>query len=192
MSSSDNRRSAFRVNDQVSLAVRPLELNELPIIEAGFDAYRLHYCITSHLDHQRKQQLPLMRRVESNDPDIAKYLMHLENQIQRLADQVTREDSDNGGDNAILVEVDLSASGMRFRSSRNFQPEQHLELVLRLMPAVTTVLTVARVVRSRPIEVGGGYMVSVEFEILHEEDREALIQHVIGVQNTELQKRWAG
>jgi hypothetical protein len=191
MSTSDNRRSAFRVVDHVSLAVRPLEANELAIIEAGFDTYRLHFCITSHLDHQRKQQLPVMRQVELSDPDVASYLKHLESQIQRLADQVTREDSVGDIDHADLVQVDLSASGMQFRSSRDFQPEQRLELVLRLMPAVTTVLTVGRVVRARPIEVGGGYMVSVEFEILHDEDREALIQHVISVQNAELQRRWA-
>ena len=89
-----------------------------------------------------------------------------------------------------MVPVNLSAHGMRFCFEEPLEVGEHLELLIWLLPDELTVLVIAKVIRIEEEE--GKVWVSVKFETIHEEDQEAIVRHVVRVQQNEIREQKAG
>lgn len=185
-----NKRESFRVDDHIHLSAILRSDEEIAEIERNFKAYRMQACLNTHFSHQKETKVPTLKVIAGKDPELGTYLEFLESQIQQLAQLVSSTETSQKQVRRETVLVNLSADGMMFGWNEPIELGQHLELVLWLLPNELTVLALAEVIRIEEEE--GETKVSVRFDTIHDEDREAIVRHVVRVQQKQLQTRRAG
>lgn len=185
----NNKRKSFRVFDRIHLCAIPRSDDEIVEIENNFEAYRMRACLKTHFSHQKETRVPKLKVIKSRDPELGAYLQYLENQIHQLA-QLISNNSTGLESRLEMVPVNLSADGMRFCSNESIAVGQKMEILFWLLPDELTVLAIAKVIRVE--DENGEKCVSVEFETIHEEDREAIIRHVVRVQRQDIREKKAG
>ena len=87
--------------------------------------------------------------------------------------------------------MNLSASGMAFKSKDAVEPGITLELKLLLYPSLAGILAYAEVVDCAALEEeesGFSYQIRVNFSHLRESDRDLLIRHVVQRQTDQLRR----
>lgn len=67
--------------------------------------------------------------------------------------------------------IDLSAGGMRLRTTENFAPRTMLDLRFKLKPTDTEIVVLSVVVKSEPAEYPGVFYVAVEYPMLSDADK---------------------
>ena len=190
MSFPNNKRNSFRVTDHVHLsAIRRSEDDVVELVEK-FDDLRMQACLKTHFSHQKETRVPNLKVIKSRDSEIGAYLQYLESQIHQLAQLISDKSVKQDRDRLEMVPVNLSADGMRFCFEEPLEVGEHLELLIWLLPDELTVLALARVIRIEEEE--GKVWVSVKFETIHEEDQEAIVRHVVRVQQNEIREQKAG
>jgi len=128
---------------------------------------------------KNEQNLPLFKVVEKKQSDVAEYLRFMDEKINSLAKLFVSKE-------AMLPDepthnVNLSAQGMRFFSQESYQKGGLIEMKVKLFPSKIFMMLYARVVScivcSDGLEQANQFLVSVDYEYIHEEDREAIIKH---------------
>lgn len=119
---------------------------------------------------------------EGASPQIIELILWLDWKINYLFKTITQaKDSEIFPYQAVLM--DLSASGMRFSTSREVKTKTliEFEVVLPILPFQEIVLTgeVIRCVRSRDEAHPDEYEIAVEFRRIKESDREHIIRYVV-------------
>ncbi len=183
-----NRRESFRLDDTVTLKVRVLDEESLKTISEDFTAFRLRYCMQSHMQNQKDVRKPKLIRIKKKDPDIAEYLESLETQIAQLAERLDQSSDTSGDAQEITGRANLSATGIRFRTTMPLKAGQVIELGLVLSTNNTQVVMLGDVLRveDRPDK---RVAASIHFSHIHPEDTEAIIRHLARLQQLELQAR---
>ena len=185
MEQMENRREAFRLQDRVSLSVTILDQDKVQEAFNHFEKKRSDFGLMTHLKYGAEKYLPEMRTIERRHPEIATYLKFLEKQIEYVSAHISvSEQSEEAMRNQ---QVDLSANGIRFKTSLPVDTGDCLEMVLVLHPDESRLLVLAEVKRVEQM-APGKWLVSAEFVQLHEEDQEALIKHVHKKQIEELRR----
>lgn len=197
MSSSENRRQSFRLDDMMKLHVKVPDKSALDHILADFDGFRMRYCLKSHLRNQTEVRQPKLLLIRKRDPEIAQYLEHLEAQIAQLADRLS-DDSDMEFDHQKLeTSVNLSATGLRFSTELQVSVDQQVELGMLLSTSGTQLVAIAEIVRVEPLKSRKKddpprFQVSSRFTHIHADDTEAIIRHMAKLQQLQLQARRSG
>jgi hypothetical protein len=198
MSTSDNKRGSFRLDDMMKLHVKMLEPAALAAILSDFDAYRMRYCLKSHLRNQTEIRQPKLQLIRKRDAEVAQYLEHLEAQIAQLAARLS-DDSDMEFDARKLESpVNISATGLRFIADIEASVGQQLELGMLLSTSGTQLVVIGEVVRVEALkrhsksEDTPQWQVSTQFVRIHPDDTEAIIRHMAKLQQLQLQARRAG
>lgn len=193
MSDSENRRESFRIDDEMKLHVNPLDPTRLDAILEDFEAFRLQFCLKSHFLVQKEIRLPNLLLIRKRDPDIAQYLEHLENQMLLLAERMN-----GGAENSVAATqapaiVNLSSNGLRFHTAEPLALGQVVELGMLLSTSGTQIIMLATVVRLEDgtEEHEGLVKVSLNFSHINADDTEAIIRHMVKLQQIQLQERRA-
>lgn len=170
-----NRRASFRINDRVALRVRVLAESEYRAMRAQV-----------RVEHGRQRQLNsilaagesqrgALRGIREDDPALAGYLQGLEQRIEALVRLLSGDDP--AAADAPNHDVNLSASGIRFRHPQALVRGVHVALALRLFPSLTCLDLLGTVVRVQALE-RGHFLLAVDFASMHDDDRELLIHHL--------------
>lgn len=183
-----NRRESFRIDDTVTLGIRPLDRQSLESICADFNAYRLRFCMKSHLQNHHVVKRPKLTRIRKSNPEIAEYLESLEMQIGTLAERLDQLNDSTDNSKKISGLVNLSSSGIRFRTELPLLKGQMIEVGMALSTLNSQVVMLGKVVRveSRPKNM---LAVSIRYTHIHPEDKEAVVRHMARLQQLELQGR---
>jgi len=179
------RRGFFRIDDNVALSYRlvppgttsrensPLRVDEGELLSLG-----------NELERMREVSRILLRHVEKDLPDVARYLAHLESKIDLLAQHIVM-DSDE-----LFVKstqaVNISGSGIAFTADESLNVGDFIELRFVLMPSLANIKTHSKVVSCQPDN--GKFSVAVEFEYLSDDDRDLLIRHVVKKQMNDIRE----
>lgn len=184
----DERREYFRIDDEVYLKYRIVDdeaLTEQPVdhkleVEGGAN-------LGLTLQTLASQSSNLLSTIRKNQAEIAQYLTLLERRIELLSQAVMSETI--GADTQPNTPVDLSGSGVSFRSSTPLKEGELLAVEMMLFPSHVFIHAYARVIASnsdmhprRPFRIG------LIFEQITEEAREALIKHTIELQSARLRR----
>lgn len=181
-----NRRSYFRIDDQLGVTYQILD-------EQEFQQHQQEHRISRLEDHQQRvleQKInSAIRGVEIRYPDLGEILSLLNQKIEQLA-QSTDNDSGSESDEERPRAVNISASGISFFQDAPLGQNTSLELLLILHPNTEKLKLFGRVVdcskqKTSDIE---HYKISVEFEFLVEEDREELVQYIMQQQHIALRQ----
>lgn len=180
--STSNDRGFYRVRDRVALKIKSLPNIPGQSASRMFEDKRREMGIVSQFLHEREMQRPNLKSIEKSSPEVARYISHLEDKLQRLAQHIQ-------GDNQGIPEqathtIDLSASGLSIDTSYPLQPDDMVEISMRLFPSLAVVYVLGMVVRNEAVTVNSKptTRMAIRFTHLHEDDEEMLIKHIHQIQ----------
>ncbi|MCP3870028.1 MAG: PilZ domain-containing protein [Gammaproteobacteria bacterium] len=186
-----DRRQFFRVDDSVSLSYQEIpEASLKKKLEHQQKDLDYGFTIMSSLGVITQEMAGVLRKIEVESPDIARYLKSLDSKVDLLGRAFlawTTELADQP-----VSAVNLSASGIAFDSPTPVTVGVVLELKL-LLPSFTGLIVYAEVIACKKMdEAPSGdrlYQTRVQFIHLRENDRDVLIRHVLKRQSQMLRKR---
>jgi len=178
---SDERRRYYRIEDKVCLAFRVIKQAEIDDRLEDFWANEHAFSIRNNFNLQIEQHIADHHKIAKKMPELARYLGVLEKQIDLISEKLIADDADV---DMTLEAANLSAQGISFLAQQPPQQGELIELKLKLLPSGLRLVIIARVVL---VESDSGReqdsaRVSLDFENLHEADREILIKHIHGKQ----------
>ena len=182
---SNDRRRYFRIEDRIYLQTRTIDPAELDAKLECFWSNRHQFSVRNEFNSKLDEHLADLHVIQNKMPELARYLGVLQDQIDRLTEKVLPEQSKIEGEE---IRVNLSAQGISFITDETFKPVDIVELTLKLQPSRQALIIFARVVLVEDHEDNdetdeyGLYRVSMDFEHIHEADREILVKHVHGKQ----------
>ncbi|MCF6281023.1 MAG: PilZ domain-containing protein [Candidatus Polarisedimenticolaceae bacterium] len=181
-----DRREFFRLDDKVNLSFKCLTEDEMSngVKELAFGLTD-SLTIMTRMSSITQQLSASLHRIDQRDPDTADYLRALDEKIEILAQTYISKNSD-------LVEqptqvVNLSAGGIAFEVEEPVTLQIPLEVKLLLFPTYTGILIYGRVI-SCDASKEGGYQIRVDFEFIRDNDRDALIRHILRKQGESLRR----
>jgi hypothetical protein len=187
----ENRRSYFRIDDQLQLSFEPITPGELGARELAVMQGSVGFMVTSELHALRQESAPLLRQIGGHSPDIASYLEAMERRIELLARFLAVQTSD-------LIrqpvrDVSLSAGGISFYDAQPLAPTSHVELRLLLGSSHLCLTAIAEVMScdGPAPDTGpeGQYLLRMEFRRIREQDRNLITRHILGRQGEQLRQR---
>ena len=190
--SSEARREYFRIDDQVLLKVRAVDATEAAAIADRIaDRVPDRFTVAANFAVNSRVMARMLHGFSSGSPDIARYLKLMDQKLNHLARLFVLEEVE-GGDYPRLA-VNISAGGLVFPSQRAFSADELLETRIILLPNLTGILTVARVIHSEAAPTAGDFpwQVAVEYVHIRESDRDLLCSHIM-LRETELLRRRRG
>ncbi len=180
----EERRRFYRIEDIVSMKTEVVDESEAPERIKQFWQEQHQFSIRNDFNYKLEQHQADLKAIKTKMPELGRYLSILQEQLDILTDKIL-EDEDKFTD--LEHQVNLSAQGIAFVSPEAAQHGDILELHLKLNPGRQKIVIFARVVSCEPVEdPTGHYNIALDFEHIHEADREIIVKHVHGKQLTAL------
>jgi len=184
------RREFFRIDDSVRVSYRLLDADQrqdrLGAMEQGLEG---PLTIMTRLQSISQQLSASLHRIEQQNPDVADYLKALDDKITLLGQSFLAEETDLMDQPSTAV--NLSAGGLALESTEALEAGTQVEIKLLLLPTYTGIVAFGEVVGSE--RVGGNpgypYRLRVNFTHIRENDREALIRHILRRQGQMLRRQ---
>jgi hypothetical protein len=164
-----SRREYFRVKTHLPVRARPLRAGESGPLEAEIQNRASH--AATHVD-----------------PELAGWLDRMESKIDQVLAHLGLAEAPFA--EADVQEVLLSGAGMRFVAAEGHPVGSDLLLEFELPGRPRRrVRSIARVVSCERVARGSEHALAVSFHVIHEDDRDAVVGHTLGVQRAELRAR---
>jgi len=179
-STESDRRSFFRVHDRVALRVRALDEEALAgVIEAKEAEARSPDSLASAFAAANVQMKHGIDKCKRDFPEVAACLEGLNAKVDLLVRMLVANDNDLP--DRPTHRINLSASGLSYRSWEPLQAGTPLELKVLFFPSFLFLHVFGRVVRCHDEgeDPEGRHQIAVEFTHIGEDDRELLIRHVL-------------
>lgn len=174
------RRRFFRIEDIVEMKAEVVDHSQAESRIEAFWEDPHQFSLRNEFNYKLEQHQGDLNHIKRNMPELGRYLEMLQQQIDLLTDHLI--DNDDSSEH-IEREVNLSAQGLSFTSDQPANSNDIIELHLKLMPSRQQVVIFCRVINcekmdSDPVQ----YRIALDFEHIHEADREILVKHVHGKQ----------
>ena len=173
------RRRYYRIDEEVELSYATIDPSELDARLEDFWSNEHAFSIRNNYNFEIEQHIADRHKIENSMPELARYLKVLEQQIERLTDKLIGDENDASMQRK---KVSLSAQGIAFYDDGSPPEGELIELRLKLLPSGLRLVIIARIilVETESGQGSGGNRISLDFEHLHEADREILIKHIHG------------
>ena len=182
--SHDERRDFYRINDTVGIHFTVCDA-DMPDADNFAAEIPNEFQLISHLNSIDMDSSTLLHNIQDISPDVSRYLKIINAKIEALARHIVTI----GIDDEIKPQaVTLSAGGVCFVSNEKLQLETHVRLSMVLYPSCSGILTYSKVVRCEPMKdtTPQQYDVALEYLLINENDRDALVRHVLQLQSNYL------
>ncbi|MAT65161.1 MAG: hypothetical protein CMN57_05915 [Gammaproteobacteria bacterium] len=187
---SNDCREYFRLDDEVLLDYARVDDAQIAALrERIFDRVVDRFTVAASFATSSRTMSRILSSFSAGQPDLARYLKMMDQKLNQLARLFVIEEM-NAADHAV-TRVNLSAGGMMFPSPTEFSPGDMLQLRLALLPAMTGILSVARVVYCERSAQGNGlpWQVAVEYVYIRESDRDLICSHMMSREAERLRER---
>ncbi|MCB1759144.1 MAG: PilZ domain-containing protein [Gammaproteobacteria bacterium] len=186
-----DRREFFRIDDTVAMRYQSVPAAGLgKKLERYQKGLENEFTIMGNLAVISQEMSGVLRKIEHDTPDVARYLKALDRKVDLLGKAFLTWTSEMADQPASAV--NLSASGMAFNTPDPVEIGTMLELKL-LLPHFTGLVLFAEVVACEQLPEQDGespiYQTRVGFRHLREADRDVLIRHVLQRQSELLRRR---
>ncbi len=174
------RRRFFRIEDIVSLKAEVIDEQQVPEKLEKFWNEPHQASMRNEFNFKLEQHRADLRKISIKMPELGRYLGMLQEQLDILTDKIL---VDEDKFTTLEKQVNLSAQGISFLSEESAKVGDILELHLKLNPGKQKIAVFARVVNCEEAEdEPGHYKIALDFEHIHEADREILVKHIHGKQ----------
>ncbi|HSH28514.1 MAG TPA: PilZ domain-containing protein [Thiohalobacter sp.] len=187
---SDDRREYFRLDDEVLLDYARIDETQIAALrERIFDRVVDRFSVAATFATSSRTMSRILSSFSAGQPDLARYLKMMDQKLNQLARLFVIEEM-NAGEHSV-TQVNLSAGGVVFPSTTEFSPDDMLQLRLALLPAMTGILAIVRVIYCERSAQGNGlpWQVAVEYEHIRESDRDLIASHLMAREAERLRER---
>ena len=175
-----DRREYFRINDQVALKYRVIEYSEIDgAIARRQEGFADVNAMASSFASTNLEMKHAIEKCRRDLPDVATFLDGLNGKLDLLIRLLVASGSELP--DHPTHDVNLSASGVSFKVTREIPEDSLLEIKLLFFPSFLHIMIFGHVVRCRANDEVEGFPfeLAVEFSHLEESDRELLIRHIL-------------
>jgi hypothetical protein len=177
---SEERRRFFRIEDIIHLKTEKVEERDLDERLEDFRNNQHRYSALNEFNYQLEQHQADLKHIKERLPEVGRYLEVLQKQLDLLTERVLVDDDDFVDRK---VEASLSAQGIAFFADESANKGDIVELHLKLMPEKHKLVIFSRVVDCQETDDSNGrFRIALDFEHIHDADRELLVKHVHGKQ----------
>jgi hypothetical protein len=182
-----NRRSYFRIDDQIGLRYQILDRAEY---QQHQQEHRL-LCVKEHQQHDLEHKISNgIRSIQIRNAEFGELLKLLNQKIDQLSRSNLPQHEHADDDQLEPRPVNISASGISFFQESPLSNNTTIEMHLTLYPDMRNITLFGQVVscaehHSAELE---RYKISVEFDYIVEEDRDELVHYIMRQQNLALRK----
>ncbi|MDH3761307.1 MAG: PilZ domain-containing protein [Gammaproteobacteria bacterium] len=175
------RRRYYRIEDEVMISLTPIDATEVDQRLEDFWSNEHAFSIRNDYNFQISQHIADRHQINKKMPELGRYLSVLEKQIDRLTEKLLADEDEQS---MTKKNANLSAQGISYYDDEAPPQDDPIELKLKLLPSGLRLVIIARVVlvEMDSDQGPGEYKISLDFEHLHEADREILIKHIHGKQ----------
>lgn len=187
---SEERREYFRLDDEVMLDYCRIDAEQAEVIrERITDRVADRFTVAATFATNSRTMSRILSGFSAGQPDLARYLKLMDQKLNHLARLFVMEEMNATAHD--VTRVNLSAGGMVLPSATEFAPGDLLQLRFALLPSMTGILTVSRVVYCERSGLSNGlpWQVAVEYEHIRETDRDLICSHIIGREAEILRER---
>ncbi|MBT8433847.1 MAG: PilZ domain-containing protein [Gammaproteobacteria bacterium] len=173
----DERRRYFRIEDEALVALEPIDKATIDDRLEDFWTNEHAFSLRNNYNFQIEQHIADRNKIDSRMPELGRYLRVLEQQVDLLTDKLLGDENDKA---MTEKSVNLSAQGIAYYDDQAPEQDELVELKLKLLPSGFRLVIIARVVlvEKDRCQDQGKHRISLDFENLHEADREILIKHM--------------
>jgi len=185
----DDRRDYYRISDTVGLVYSVcINANDVPTESEFISEVPDEFQLISQLSKIDMENSPLLQGIHDVSPDICRYLKTINTKIDAIARQVV---SIGLTEEVQSHKVTLSAGGISFLSSEPIELGNYLRAQMILYPSCSGILTYGKVVRCKAVTIDDTeqYDIAIEYRLIHENDRDALVRHVLHLQSNQLRQK---
>ncbi|MCP4271284.1 MAG: PilZ domain-containing protein [Gammaproteobacteria bacterium] len=185
----DDRRDFYRISDTVGLIYSVCSgENAIPTENEFIAEVPDEFQLISQLSKIDLENSTLLQNIHDLSPDICRYLKTINTKIEAIARQVV---SIGLTDEVKSHKVTLSAGGVSFILSEPVELGAILRTQMILYPSCSGILTYGKVVRCKAITIDDTeqYDIAIEYCLIHENDRDALVRHVLHLQSNQLRQK---
>lgn len=181
---SQERRRFYRIEDIVELRAEVVDEEQVnKKLEKFWDEQHL-FSMKNDFNYKLEQHQADLKVIKTKMPELGRYLGVLQEQLNILTDKLL---ADEDKFTELEKRVNISAQGISFYSNEAVALGDIVELHLKLLPGRQRIVSFAKVINCEPSDDDdGNYKISLDFEHIHEADREVLVKHVHGKQLTAL------
>ena len=170
------RRRFFRIEDTVGIKIEVIPPQEVESKLEQFWDDRHQFSLRNEFNFELEQHQADLRHIKNSMPEVARYLEVLQKQLDLITTKVL-----NGEDEFVNEEkrVNLSAQGISFYCEEVMHIGEMVKTNLKLLPGNYKVVILSRVIQCDKNKGDQGeYKVALDFEHIHEADREIMVKHV--------------
>lgn len=180
------RRRFFRIDDTISLSYRLIDEETANLGLKNTMNIPSEYSLAATLDVLSQEALRIMQRLENQNDELVELYKVLDAKISAVAQIAMFKGSNVNGENC--REVNLSAAGVAFQQTKPLNIGQNLALEMYLPSTLALLMVYGQVIKCESLQPDG-YLISVEYTDIKEEDQELLIKHVVRKQWQQLQEK---
>lgn len=176
----EERRRYFRIDDIIGIKTEVIPQQEVQQKLQQFWDNQHQFSLRNEFNYELEQHQTDLKHIKIKMPEVGRYLDLLQKQLDMLTEKVVK-----GEDQFVEEEihVNLSAQGLSFYSDEVVHASEIVEMHLKLLPGHQKIVVFSKVIncikdKDRP----GKYKVALDFEHIHDADREILVKHVHGKQ----------
>ena len=184
--SHDDRRDFYRINDTVGLNYTVCD-QDIPDADSFAAEIPNEFQLISHLNAIDMDSSTLLHNIQDISPDVSRYLKIINNKIESLARHIVTI----GIDDEIKPQaVTLSAGGICFISNEKVALDSSMRVSMVLYPSCSGILTYGKVIRCKAMADTHPqqYDLALEYTLINESDRDALVRHVLQLQSNYLRQ----
>ncbi|MBC8210178.1 MAG: PilZ domain-containing protein [Gammaproteobacteria bacterium] len=177
----EERRRFFRIDDIVGVNSEVVEKHQLDKRLESFWNDQHKFSIRNEFNYKLEQHQADLNHIKGKMPELGRYLSVLQEQIDLLTERMLETDKSIPSEEK---PVNLSAQGISFFADERVAIGDIIELNLKLLPGQQEIVTFAKVINCSPARSSEQkkFKISLDFEHIHEADRELLVKHVHGKQ----------
>ncbi len=175
MSSQDDRRQFYRIEDRVPMRLSAVEnCTEAPDMEQLIKEIPSAFRLINTLQDIESEASVNLSSLQASNPGIAEYLRTLNKRLDLIGGYIAEQEFDKARNNE---SISLSGNGFRLVNYEPFKIGTILLIEMLLPYRRTGIHCYGRVIECTQEEEG--FSIAVTYETIREVDREAIIRHVI-------------
>jgi hypothetical protein len=175
MSSQDDRRQYYRIEDRVPMRLTAVVgANVAPDMKQLENEIPSSFKLINTLQEIESEASVNLSSLQGTNPEIVEYLRTLNQRLDLIGGYIAEQEFDKAKNNE---SVSLSGNGFRLINKESFKIGTILLVEMLLPYKRTGIHCYGKVVECSPEE--DGFSIAVTYETIREVDREAIIRHVI-------------
>ena len=183
----DERRRYFRIKNWLFLSY---EIDENPLKSIA----------SKNIEPQSSPRIQLLNELNNLEEDNLKFMASISSELNHVSQHITNMNKKIGLltqyiiqsldiEYNELLEVDLSAGGIRFISKTSLRSKQQVKMEIVIIPEYYGVITYAKVVSCTKLKDGSGYDIAFKFVKISDTDRDTIVRHIFKVQSKQLRTK---